>query len=530
MNATQPYGGSQSHHGYMEGHHQPPSSNPPGYQHYPVQVPAPILQPTVSSYAQPQGYYPYGAPAPGSHYSHPPLNLPTMTSAPTSTAVLAPNYETRSLDQTGQIAPPGRKPKITATLWEDEGTVCFQVEVEGICVARRSDNSMINGTKLLNVARMTRGRRDGILKSEKHRKVIKIGPMHLKGVWIPFDRALEFANKEKITEQLYPLFVNNVETHLHQPQLAPGANVMNHRRGDSRGDAYSRTSASQTPVVAQLPNMQSPHPMNNTSGRPGLDRAQTFPTPPTSANPVGMSSSGSSYEWGNHGMPTHPLSVDTGLSHSKTMPTTPASTPPENLHMQYPTAQPVYDSRPPYSAPPVQPSPYSIPPIAQYGYGKTDMAPPARTNTQPEQILPKEEDEPHDGSSYVTDRAYTYDPHAVAGQQDQGRPATDSYKSSPGSGRATPRTLGYATPQMNMGPSEHRAPTHGYPLGAPITTQYLYPLGNESRKRVHDAEDEDLQSKEGDLKRRRTMHEDHNDSQHVMPAPLGHLRSTIHRH
>lgn len=48
---------------------------------------------------------------------------------------------------------------------------------------RLPDNHMINGTKLLNVAGMTRGRRDGILKSEKTRHVVKIGPMHLKGVW-----------------------------------------------------------------------------------------------------------------------------------------------------------------------------------------------------------------------------------------------------------------------------------------------------------------------------------------------------------
>lgn len=49
-----------------------------------------------------------------------------------------------------------------------------------------ADNHMINGTKLLNVAGMTRGRRDGILKSEKVRHVVKIGPMHLKGVWYVF--------------------------------------------------------------------------------------------------------------------------------------------------------------------------------------------------------------------------------------------------------------------------------------------------------------------------------------------------------
>ena len=82
---------------------------------------------------------------------------------------------------------------------------------------------MINGTKLLNVAGMTRGRRDGILKSEKTRHVVKIGPMHLKGVWIPFDRALDFANKEKITEQLYPLFVHDIGAllYIHPISLAP---------------------------------------------------------------------------------------------------------------------------------------------------------------------------------------------------------------------------------------------------------------------------------------------------------------------
>lgn len=48
---------------------------------------------------------------------------------------------------------------------------------------RPPDNHMINGTKLLNVAQMTRGRRDGILKAEKQKAVVKIGPMHLKGVW-----------------------------------------------------------------------------------------------------------------------------------------------------------------------------------------------------------------------------------------------------------------------------------------------------------------------------------------------------------
>lgn len=43
----------------------------------------------------------------------------------------------QGMDTTGQVAPPGMKPRVTATLWEDEGSLCFQVEARGICVARR---------------------------------------------------------------------------------------------------------------------------------------------------------------------------------------------------------------------------------------------------------------------------------------------------------------------------------------------------------------------------------------------------------
>ena len=44
-------------------------------------------------------------------------------------------------DTTGQVAPPGMKPRVTATLWEDEGSLCFQVEAKGVCVARREGQS-----------------------------------------------------------------------------------------------------------------------------------------------------------------------------------------------------------------------------------------------------------------------------------------------------------------------------------------------------------------------------------------------------
>ncbi|KAI9247219.1 hypothetical protein BY458DRAFT_527373 [Sporodiniella umbellata] len=115
-----------------------------------------------------------------------------------------------------------QRPKLTTTVWEDEGTICYQVDAKSVCVARRQDNDMINGTKLLNVVGMSRGKRDGILKNEKGRVVVKVGAMHLKGVWITFNRAKDLATKFKIFDILYPLFVENPSIFLTMPPPAAG--------------------------------------------------------------------------------------------------------------------------------------------------------------------------------------------------------------------------------------------------------------------------------------------------------------------
>jgi protein SOK2 len=63
------------------------------------------------------------------------LPLPTMAAQP---GMASQGYGSQQgFDNTGQIAPPGMKPRVTATLWEDEGSLCFQVEAKGVCVARR---------------------------------------------------------------------------------------------------------------------------------------------------------------------------------------------------------------------------------------------------------------------------------------------------------------------------------------------------------------------------------------------------------
>ncbi|KAI8060516.1 transcription regulator HTH, apses-type DNA-binding domain-containing protein [Gongronella butleri] len=117
-----------------------------------------------------------------------------------------------------------QRPKLTTTVWEDENTVCYQVDAKSVCVARRQDNDMINGTKLLNVVGMSRGKRDGILKNEKGRVVVKVGAMHLKGVWITFERAKDLAAKFKIEDLLYPLFTDDPSIYL-CPSTIPGTNM-----------------------------------------------------------------------------------------------------------------------------------------------------------------------------------------------------------------------------------------------------------------------------------------------------------------
>ncbi|CAH2354309.1 hypothetical protein CLIB1423_15S03246 [[Candida] railenensis] len=107
-----------------------------------------------------------------------------------------------------------KKPRIATTFWENENTICYQVEYNKIVVSRRQDSNYINATKLLNATGISRGKRDGILKAEKTKEVVKVGSMKLKGVWLPFERAAEFARNEGFDELLYPLFVKDIKGYL----------------------------------------------------------------------------------------------------------------------------------------------------------------------------------------------------------------------------------------------------------------------------------------------------------------------------
>ena len=382
---------------------------------------------------------------------------------------------------------------------------------------------------------------------------------------IPFERALDFANKEKITEQLYPLFVHNIGALLYHPQnnarqSISGATMAaaERRRGDGSSE-YMRT-----PQSSQPPSLQHHHSMTNAiggqanqpphsiaphpaSGRPGLDRAHTFPTPPTSASSImGMGNAGSSYEWG--GAPvssvqtTQPLSIDTTLSSTRSVPTTPASTPPGNSMQSVPAYQTSgsYDHSRMYSGSSAT-SQYGN----QYAMGryaqmqpspgvKNEMAPPARmaheADHHPQSHPPSSDAEPdHDGEythsagPYSQSRSqYVYGSNAAptSMHHDQAH-VSPEMTGSPhkGPGRSTPRTTasyaGYGTPQRTQQlpssnlynvMSEDRTSSNGSDMyGSPYQPQ-AYPNGIPgSNKRVLELDDHD---EHGAAKRQKSGIED----------------------
>ncbi|KAI8669329.1 Cell pattern formation-associated protein STUA [Fusarium keratoplasticum] len=459
----------------------------PSYSHYPYAANGltspPPAQPTVSNPMAPQNVLPL----PGAGNQNPMQNQYT------------------GFDTTGQQPPPGMKPRVTATLWEDEGSLCFQVEARGICVARREDNHMINGTKLLNVAGMTRGRRDGILKSEKVRHVVKIGPMHLKGVWIPYDRALDFANKEKITELLYPLFVHNIGALLYHPanqsrttQVMAAAERRKQEANGMRNPGHPGLPSINHHQPMPLPGPQTQLP-SHSMGRPSLDRAHTFPTPPTSASSVmGNMGASDSFNWQGQGMNgaqgTNPMTIETGLNNTRSMPNTPATTPPGNSlqSMQnYASGNQTYDGTRPMYNPQSHQSPYQAsagnPQDRIYGqtstYPKNDMAPPASRPSASEPSAEQQDTKPPNGmlqsdqppqqhtnedeGDHEHDAEYTHDSGAYDGSRNNynytapsvGALTNDANLSTemsgspslpPPSGRATPRTTAPAQSYYNQ--------------------------------------------------------------------------------
>ncbi|KAK0648043.1 transcription regulator HTH, apses-type DNA-binding domain-containing protein, partial [Cercophora newfieldiana] len=102
-------------------------------------------------------------------------------------------------------------PRVVATLWEDEGTLLFTVQLNGVSVTRREDNHMVNASALLKAAGWSTERAEGRLEGEEVRHVVEGAcSEYLDGVWVPFSEAMDIANEAGVVEGLYPLFVYNL--------------------------------------------------------------------------------------------------------------------------------------------------------------------------------------------------------------------------------------------------------------------------------------------------------------------------------
>lgn len=101
--------------------------------------------------------------------------------------------------------------KVFAKYWSTDGIFYYCMKINNVSVCRRSNDSYINGTKLLNAANLTRGRRDGMLKKTKDKFIVRNGIAPLRGVWIPLSVAQDFAKIEGIEDLTYPLLENNLE-------------------------------------------------------------------------------------------------------------------------------------------------------------------------------------------------------------------------------------------------------------------------------------------------------------------------------
>jgi protein SOK2 len=180
---------------------------------------------------------------------------------------------------------------------------------------------------------------------------------------IPFERALDFANKEKITELLYPLFVHNIGAFLYHPTNAhrtgavmaaaerrrADSNVLSQSQALNQGALQRRTPTDLIPSSQPPPlhhqGMHNPmhqHP-NLSQPRPELQRSMSFPTPPSSASSVmGVGGSDSSFWSGNMQGGNGSLAIDTVMNSARSMPTTPATTPPGGIQQlqQYPPPPP----------------------------------------------------------------------------------------------------------------------------------------------------------------------------------------------
>ena len=273
------------------------------------------------------------------------------------------------------------------------------------------------------------------------------------------------------------------------------------------------------PSGPQPPNLTHHHTMNSTVGgqqpgslathnavgRPGLDRAHTFPTPPTSASGTvtGMGSQWSSYDSAGNGMSG---GVQQYEGHPHSTPATPATTPPGS---SLPSLQPyqshqAYDAARYSAAASQQPmyAPQQNMPnqglarngsLQSNGYAKQEMGPPITAGTKSENehgdqklasYLPNhanehtngdEEAEHEQDTEYSHDQKYAYEQQRA--QYNGMIPAANGYQH--GSGHVTPQSTATSQPLWAAGhQTPPRAPPSSNLYNPTSDTRGALPNGN----------------------------------------------------
>ncbi|KAI0016822.1 start control protein cdc10 [Xylariomycetidae sp. FL0641] len=144
----------------------------------------------------------------------PPPRNPTMSqSQPSSQQSLAMSQPQSQPQYRHQLPEHGRKmsytqdpPQIYSAVYS--GVDVYEMEVNGIAVMRRRNDSWLNATQILKVARIDKGKRTKILEKEiqtgEHEKV-QGGYGKYQGTWIRFERGVEVCQHYGVEEVLRPL-------------------------------------------------------------------------------------------------------------------------------------------------------------------------------------------------------------------------------------------------------------------------------------------------------------------------------------
>ncbi|KUI61590.1 Start control protein cdc10 [Cytospora mali] len=183
-------------------------------------------------------------------------------------------------------------PQIYSSVYS--GVEVYEMEVNGVAVMRRRDDSCLNATQILKVAGLDKGKRTKILEKEiqtgEHEKV-QGGYGKYQGTWISFDRGVQVCRQYGVEDVLRPLLTydmgedgalpgrGDINTPTKEQAMAAQrkrlySQPMNNRSNSVSGTFFKNISSTASNAVAAISKarLDSPGPR----ARSGLSRAPSF--------------------------------------------------------------------------------------------------------------------------------------------------------------------------------------------------------------------------------------------------------------